>query len=70
MPAYLPPAAEARERLVARLRDLDIVRRRLVRGGSESLLYYAYTTSMKVRRALARRSAPELELTLLLSRRT
>ncbi|GAA5929392.1 hypothetical protein JCM3775_002329 [Rhodotorula graminis] len=47
LPAYLPPAAEARQRLVARLRDLDIVRRRLVRGGSESLLYYAYTTSMK-----------------------
>ncbi|GAA5911771.1 hypothetical protein JCM8208_005592 [Rhodotorula glutinis] len=47
LPAYLPPAAEARERLVLKLRDLDIVRRRLVRGGSESLLYYAYTTSMK-----------------------
>ncbi|GAA6057794.1 hypothetical protein JCM3770_001043 [Rhodotorula araucariae] len=47
MPAYLPPAAEARERLVAKLRDLEVVRRRLVRGGSESLLYYGYTCSMK-----------------------
>ncbi|GAA5970105.1 hypothetical protein JCM11641_000271 [Rhodosporidiobolus odoratus] len=47
LPPYLPPAAEARERLVARLRELEIVKRRLVRGGSESLLYYAYTTTMK-----------------------
>ncbi|BGP38095.1 hypothetical protein JCM10449v2_002022 [Rhodotorula kratochvilovae] len=47
MPAYLPPAAEARERLVDKLRDLEVVRRRLVRGGSESLLYYGYTCSMK-----------------------
>lgn len=48
MPAFLPPAAEARERLILKLRDLEIVKRRLVRGGSESLLYYAYALSMKV----------------------
>lgn len=53
MPAYLPPAAEARERLVVKLRDLEVVRRRLVRGGSESLLYYAYIISMKVCAALS-----------------
>ncbi|GAA5896763.1 hypothetical protein JCM6882_005029 [Rhodosporidiobolus microsporus] len=47
LPAYLPPAAEARERLVAKLRELEIVKRRLVRGGSESLLYYAYTTTVR-----------------------
>ncbi|GAA6026876.1 hypothetical protein JCM8097_005927 [Rhodosporidiobolus ruineniae] len=47
MPAYLPPAAAARDRLVARLRELEVVKRRLVRGGSESLLYYAYTTTMR-----------------------
>ncbi|GJN88427.1 hypothetical protein Rhopal_001393-T1 [Rhodotorula paludigena] len=47
MPAFLPPAAEARERLILKLRELEIVKRRLVRGGSESLLYYAYALSMK-----------------------
>ncbi|GAA6001060.1 hypothetical protein JCM10207_007394 [Rhodosporidiobolus poonsookiae] len=46
LPAYLPPAAAARERLVAKLRDLEVVKRRLVRGGSESLLYYAYTSTV------------------------
>ncbi|BGP22947.1 hypothetical protein JCM10295v2_001838 [Rhodotorula toruloides] len=47
LPPYLPPAKQARERLVTKLRDLEVVKRRLVRGGSESLLYYAYTTSMQ-----------------------
>ncbi|BGP06177.1 hypothetical protein JCM10049v2_001996 [Rhodotorula toruloides] len=47
LPPFLPPAEQARERLVAKLRDLEVVKRRLVRGGSESLLYYAYTTSMQ-----------------------
>uniref|UniRef100_A0A0K3CLP7 DUF221-domain-containing protein n=2 Tax=Rhodotorula toruloides TaxID=5286 RepID=A0A0K3CLP7_RHOTO len=47
LPPFLPPAKQARERLVAKLRDLEVVKRRLVRGGSESLLYYAYTTSMQ-----------------------
>ncbi|GAA5842723.1 hypothetical protein JCM11251_002333 [Rhodosporidiobolus azoricus] len=47
LPAYLPPAAEARERLVAKLRELEVVKRRLVRGGSESLLYFAYTSTMR-----------------------
>ncbi|KAK4700985.1 hypothetical protein P7C70_g5252, partial [Phenoliferia sp. Uapishka_3] len=47
LPAYLPPAAEARDRLVDRLRQLPIVRRRIVRGGSEGLLYLAYALSNK-----------------------
>ncbi|BGP14019.1 hypothetical protein JCM10213v2_001957 [Rhodosporidiobolus nylandii] len=47
LPPYLPPAAEARERLVAKIRDLEVVKRRIVRGGSESMLYYAYTTTVK-----------------------
>ncbi|GAA5920193.1 hypothetical protein JCM1841_006641 [Sporobolomyces salmonicolor] len=47
LPAYLPPAAEARQRLVAKLQGLEVVKRRLVRGGSESLLYYAYIIVIK-----------------------
>ncbi|GAA5865956.1 hypothetical protein JCM8547_002896 [Rhodosporidiobolus lusitaniae] len=47
LPAYLPPAADARERLVARLHELEVVKRRRVRGGSESLLYLAYTTIVR-----------------------
>lgn len=39
LPAYLPPASGARNRLVKRLYELPIVRRRIVRGGSEGLLY-------------------------------
>lgn len=49
MPAYLPPAAEARLALVRKLRSLEVVRRRIVRGGSEGLLYLGYALTMKVR---------------------
>jgi hypothetical protein len=41
LPAYLPPAEKARDRLVSKLRTLPVVRRRIVRGGSEGLLYLA-----------------------------
>ncbi|KDE08074.1 hypothetical protein MVLG_01774 [Microbotryum lychnidis-dioicae p1A1 Lamole] len=47
MPPFLPPAKEAREQLVKRLRTLPVVKRRLVRGGSEGLLYLGYALTMK-----------------------
>ncbi|KAM0753945.1 hypothetical protein T439DRAFT_378053 [Meredithblackwellia eburnea MCA 4105] len=47
LPAFLPPAAAARDRLVHRLRELPVVQRRIVRGGSEGLLYLAYALQMK-----------------------
>ncbi|GAA5931638.1 uncharacterized protein JCM15063_001523 [Sporobolomyces koalae] len=47
LPPFLPPAAEARQRLVLKLHELEVVQRRLVRGGSESLLYLAYVLAMK-----------------------
>ncbi|SCZ97721.1 BZ3500_MvSof-1268-A1-R1_Chr4-3g07406 [Microbotryum saponariae] len=47
MPPFLPPAKEAREHLVKRLRSLPVVKRRLVRGGSEGLLYLGYALTMK-----------------------
>jgi len=48
LPAYLPPAAEARLALVRKLRQLDVVKKRIVRGGSEGLLYLGYALTMKV----------------------
>ena len=48
LPPFLPPAAEARQRLVSKLQQLEVVQRRLVRGGSDSLLYLAYVLAMKV----------------------
>jgi hypothetical protein len=53
LPAYLPPAAEARMTLVCKLRQLEVVKRRIVRGGSEGLLYLGYALTMKVRRCPA-----------------
>ncbi|GAA5989156.1 hypothetical protein JCM5350_005105 [Sporobolomyces pararoseus] len=47
LPPFLPPAAEARQRLVTKLHQLEVVQRRLVRGGSDSLLYLAYVLAMK-----------------------
>lgn len=47
LPAYLPPASQARERLVQRLLQLPVVQNRVVRGeGSEGLLYLAYSVAM------------------------
>lgn len=48
LPAYLPPAAEARLALVRKLRTLEVVKKRIVRGGSEGLLYLGYALTMKV----------------------
>jgi hypothetical protein len=48
MPPYLPPAELFRQRLVDAIRNLDIVKRRSVRGGSRHLLYFAYACSMQV----------------------
>ena len=48
MPPYLPPAELFRRRLVEAIRNLDIVKRRSVRGGSRHLLYFAYACSMQV----------------------
>ena len=48
MPPYLPPAEEARQRLVEAIRDLDVVKRRSVRGGGRHLLFFAYALAMQV----------------------
>lgn len=50
MPPYLPPAEEARQRLVEAIRDLDVVKRRSVRGGGRDLLFFAYALAMQVSR--------------------
>lgn len=47
MPPYLPPAEAARERLVDAIRDLDVVKRRSVRGGGRHLLFFAYALAMQ-----------------------
>lgn len=47
MPPYLPPAEPARQRLVDAIRDLDVVKRRSVRGGSRHLLFFAYALAMQ-----------------------
>ncbi|PCH35986.1 hypothetical protein WOLCODRAFT_140156 [Wolfiporia cocos MD-104 SS10] len=46
LPPYLPPAEEARLRLVDAIRKLDVVRNRDVRG-SRQLLFFAYAITMK-----------------------
>ncbi|GAA5989203.1 hypothetical protein JCM10908_001207 [Rhodotorula pacifica] len=46
LPAYLPPAKEARQRLLSRLRDLEVVKQRQLRNGTRSLIYYAYVIMM------------------------
>lgn len=48
MPPYLPPAENARERLVEAIRNLDVVKRRSVRGGGRHLLFFAYALAMQV----------------------
>jgi len=52
MPPYLPPAEHARQRLVEAIRDLDMVKRRSVRGGGRHLLLFAYALAMQVGRPL------------------
>ncbi|EMD33734.1 hypothetical protein CERSUDRAFT_87077 [Gelatoporia subvermispora B] len=46
LPPYLPPAEDARQRLVDALRKLDVVRNRDVKG-SRHLLFFAYALTMK-----------------------
>jgi len=46
LPPYLPPAEEARLRLVDAIRKLDVVRNRDVKG-SRQLLFFAYALTMK-----------------------
>ncbi|ORY35739.1 hypothetical protein BCR39DRAFT_511847 [Naematelia encephala] len=47
MPPYLPPAEHARQRLVEAIRNLDVVKRRSVRGGGRHLLFFAYALAMQ-----------------------
>ncbi|KAJ6616683.1 hypothetical protein B0H10DRAFT_2036570 [Mycena sp. CBHHK59/15] len=46
LPPYLPPAEVSRQRLVAAIRKLDVVRNREVTG-SRQLLFFAYALTMK-----------------------
>ncbi|KAG2015556.1 hypothetical protein CC2G_008817 [Coprinopsis cinerea AmutBmut pab1-1] len=46
LPPYLPPAEKSRQRLVAAIRELDVVKNREVRG-SRQLLFFAYAITMK-----------------------
>jgi hypothetical protein len=48
LPAYLPPAFEARERLIERMKELEVFKKRRVRREDPKyLLYLAYTVIMK-----------------------
>ncbi|WOO77198.1 uncharacterized protein LOC62_01G000785 [Vanrija pseudolonga] len=47
MPPYLPPAENARDRLVEAIRNLDEVKQRSVRGGGRHLLFFAYALAMQ-----------------------
>ncbi|KAM6502305.1 Fusaric acid resistance protein-like domain containing protein [Amanita muscaria] len=46
LPPYLPPCEESRQRLVAAIRKLDVVRSRNIQG-SRQLLFFAYAITMK-----------------------
>ncbi|CAD6565032.1 MAG: hypothetical protein CYPHOPRED_005032 [Cyphobasidiales sp. Tagirdzhanova-0007] len=47
LPPYLPPAEEARKRLITRIGSLPIVQQRAARGTSAFLLYYSYALMEK-----------------------
>ncbi len=47
VPPYFPPAAACRVRLLERIRELPVVKRRAVRGSSAYLLFYSYALAMK-----------------------
>jgi hypothetical protein len=48
LPPYLPPAEQARRQLVRKIRDLPVVRHRLVEGNDEHyIMYYAYALVME-----------------------
>lgn len=46
-PAVVPPAEEARERLIHKLNGLPIVKKRAVRGTTALLLFYSYALMEK-----------------------
>uniref|UniRef100_V5ER14 Uncharacterized protein n=2 Tax=Kalmanozyma brasiliensis (strain GHG001) TaxID=1365824 RepID=V5ER14_KALBG len=47
VPPYFPPAGQCRLRLLDRIRELPVVKRRAVRGSSAYLLFYSYALAMK-----------------------
>jgi hypothetical protein len=47
VPSYLPPASQARRRLVEAIRELDVVKRKTVKNSSTYLLYYSYCLAME-----------------------
>ncbi|CAG8669812.1 5812_t:CDS:2, partial [Ambispora leptoticha] len=48
LPPYLPPADQARRRMVKKIRDLPVVRQRVVEGNDEHyIVYYAYALVME-----------------------
>ncbi|WWC71453.1 uncharacterized protein I206_105409 [Kwoniella pini CBS 10737] len=47
LPPFLPPAEESRQKLIKAIRNLNVVKRRSVRGGGRHLLFFAYATSMQ-----------------------
>ncbi|CAG8581661.1 54_t:CDS:2 [Ambispora gerdemannii] len=48
LPPYLPPADQARRRMVKKIRDLPVVRQRFVEGNDEHyIVYYAYALVME-----------------------
>lgn len=47
VPPYFPPAGQCRMRLLDRIRELPVVKRRAVRGSSAYLLFYSYALAMK-----------------------
>lgn len=47
VPPYFPPAGQCRSRLLERIRELPVVKRRAVRGSSAYLLFYSYALAMK-----------------------
>ncbi|SNX83328.1 related to BRE4 - protein involved in endocytosis [Melanopsichium pennsylvanicum] len=47
VPPYFPAAGQCRARLLDRIRELPVVKRRAVRGSSAYLLFYSYALAMK-----------------------
>ncbi|PWN51920.1 hypothetical protein IE53DRAFT_405416 [Violaceomyces palustris] len=47
VPPYFPPASRFRLALIAKIRELPVVKRRAVRGSNEYLLFYSYALAMK-----------------------
>lgn len=55
VPPYFPPASQCRQRLLEKIRELPVVKRRAVRGSSAYLLFYSYALAMKVSGAKLKR---------------